>query len=74
MHLKKIAASFALGWLGSNINSNIRYMPHLKFEWNPANFKIVGIWFTNDPKRCARLNIDIKFQEVKRVSIMWSGG
>ena len=41
-------------------------MPHMKFEWNPTKFKILGIWFTNDPKRCARLlNTDSKFQEVK---------
>ena len=30
-------------WLGSNTNSNIRYMPQLKFEWNPPQFKIFGI-------------------------------
>ncbi len=66
--------SKTLVWLGSNINSNIRCMPHLKFEWNPTKFKILGIWFTNDPKRCTRLNIDTKFQEVKSLFIMWSGG
>jgi len=58
-------------WLGSNTNSNIRYMPHLKFEWNPPKFKILGIWFTNDPESCARLNFDTKFQEVKSLFIIW---
>ena len=58
-------------WLGSNTNSNIRYMPHLKFEWNPPKFKILGIWFTNDLESCARLNFDIKFQEVKSLFIIW---
>ena len=58
-------------WLGSNTNSNIRYMPHLKFEWNPPKFKILGIWFTNDLSSCARLNFDTKFQEVKSLFIIW---
>ena len=57
--------------LGSNTNSNIRYMPHLKFEWNPPKFKILGIWFTNDLENCARLNFDTKFQEVKSLFIIW---
>ena len=34
-------------------------MPHLKFEWNPAKFRILGIWFTNDLKGCAQLNLDV---------------
>ena len=58
-------------WLGSNTNSNTKYMPHLKFEWNPPKFKILGIWFTNDPESCAWLNFDTKFQEVKSLFIIW---
>ena len=61
----------AVIWLGSNPNSNIRYMPHLKFEWNPPTFKIFGIWFTNDLESCARWNVDTKFQEVKSLFIIW---
>ena len=34
-------------WLGSNTNSNIRYMPHLKLEWNPPKFKILGLQTTS---------------------------
>ena len=46
-------------------------MPHLKFEWNPPKFKILGIWSTNDLGSCARLNFDTKFQEVKSLFIIW---
>ena len=35
-------------WLGSKINCNVRYVPDLKFEWNPTKFRILSIWFTND--------------------------
>jgi hypothetical protein len=58
-------------WLGAEKNSDVRYMPHLKFEWNPAKFKILGIWFTNDLASCAQLNFDTKFQEVKSLFIIW---
>ena len=58
-------------WLGSNTNTNIRYMPHLKFEWNPPTFKIFGIRFTNDLESCARWNVDTKFQEVKSLFMIW---
>ena len=57
-------------WLGLNTNSNIRYMPHLKFKWNPPKFKILGIWFTNDLESCARLNFVTKFQKVKSLFII----
>ena len=46
-------------------------MPHLKFEWNPTKFRILGIWFTNDLKGCAQLNFDIKFQVAKKKCIIW---
>ena len=35
-------------WLGSKRNSEVRYMQHLDMTWNPAKFKILGIWFSND--------------------------
>ena len=35
---------FFVIWLGSNTNSNIRYMPNLKFEWNPPKFKILMVY------------------------------
>ena len=43
-------------WLGNKRNSLVKYMPHLQMEWNPPEFKILGIWFTNDLKECEVLN------------------
>ena len=39
-------------------------MLHLKMVWNPAMFKILGIWFTQDLKECAA-NYNKNFNEVK---------
>lgn len=30
-------------WLGRQRRSTKKYMPHLKMEWNPPKFKILGI-------------------------------
>ena len=58
-------------WLGKEQNSQVRYMPHLNFEWNPPTFKILGVWFTGDLKNCIQLNFDAKFQEVKALFLVW---
>jgi len=58
-------------WLGSKRNSPQKYMPHLKMIWNPDNFKILGICFTNDLKDCIKLNFDEKFLEVKALYKIW---
>ena len=58
-------------WIGNAVHSSVRYMPHLKFDWNPDKFKILGIWFTADLADCERLNFDEKFQEVKKLFTVW---
>ena len=47
-------------WIGSEKNSNVRYLPHLNFEWNSPQYKILGVWFTDDPKKCiANLTLNV---------------
>ena len=58
-------------WLGSLKHSKVRYMPHLKFEWNPKQFKILGIWFTQDLIECATINYTEKLSEVERLFRIW---
>ena len=48
-------------WLGSKRRSQIKYMPHLKIVWNPSQFKILGVWFTQDLKDCEKINYNEKF-------------
>ena len=47
-------------WLGSKRRSQVKYMPHLKIVWNPSQFKILGVWFTQDLKDCERVNYNKK--------------
>jgi len=58
-------------WLGSQKNSLVRYMEHLGMEWNPDKFKVLGIWFTNNVEDCVQLNYSEKFEEVKRLMLLW---
>ena len=58
-------------WIGSELNSAVRYMPHLRFEWNPDKFRILGIWFTADLAHCEHLNFDEKFHEIKHLFNIW---
>ena len=36
--------------LGSKRRSRIKYMPHLKIVWNPSQFKVLVVWFTQELK------------------------
>ena len=51
-------------WLGSKKNSAVRFMDHLKMTWNPETFRILGILFTNDLKKC----VEINYAEKKQIS------
>jgi exonuclease III len=58
-------------WLGSMKYSRTRFMPHLRMEWNPDRFKILGIWFTVNLKDIVDINFGIKFQEIKNLYKVW---
>ena len=58
-------------WLGSRKDSPIRYLQHLKMEWNPHKFKILGIWLTADLNECETINYDDKFSEIKILFRAW---
>lgn len=45
-------------------------MPHLKMEWNPRRFKILGIWLTANLD-CEDLNYDENFIEIKQLYRTW---
>ena len=47
-------------------------MPHLKIVWNPSQFKILGVWFTQDLKDCEKINYNEFFFEVKALFNIWS--
>lgn len=59
-------------WLGSKKYSDVKFMPHLRMEWNPERFKILGIWFSVDLTQCVKINFHNKFMEIKRLYTIWS--
>ena len=59
-------------WIGSCKNSNVRYMPHLNFVWNPAVFKALGICFSTDLSTIVDLNFEGKLNEIRRIFNLWS--
>lgn len=53
-------------WLGNKRNCATIFLTHLThMAWNPKQFKIAGIWFTNDLTRMAELNMADKFNKAK---------
>ena len=58
-------------WLGSKKNSQLQYMQHLGMSWNPAKFKVLGIWLTNNLEGVEQLNYEEKFSEIKYLMDTW---
>ena len=53
-------------WLGNKRNREKMFYHILK------QFKILGLWFTNDLSKIAELNITDKFNEPKRLFNIWA--
>ena len=53
-------------WLGSKRNCAEKLLPYLNMCWNPPEFKIFGVWFTNNLSDMAELNVGDEFIEVKQ--------
>ena len=47
-------------WFGCEQPPNIIYLPHLKFEWNPETFTLLGIEFTIGLENITDKNINKK--------------
>ena len=48
-------------WLGTKRQSLTKYLPHIKIDWNPPRFKILGEWLTADLTDCEEINYNNKF-------------
>ena len=59
-------------WLGSKTNSQVRYLRHLKLEWNPLFFKVLGIWLSTNLEECEEKNYKHNFEECNRLFKIWS--
>ena len=59
-------------WIGSLRNSRVRYMPELKFVWNPAVFKVLGVIFSVNISDIVQLNYDDKLVQIRKILNSWS--
>eukprot|EP00745_Piridium_sociabile_P031178 TRINITY_DN51690_c0_g2_i1.p1 TRINITY_DN51690_c0_g2~~TRINITY_DN51690_c0_g2_i1.p1 ORF type:complete len:135 (-),score=5.83 TRINITY_DN51690_c0_g2_i1:26-430(-) len=48
------------------------YMPHIKFDWNPAIFKVLGIKFSVNVNEIVTLNYDKKLEDIQHILASWS--
>ena len=58
-------------WLGSKKNCRTKYMEHLNMVWNPLEFKILGIWFTQNLKGMEDKNYNEKLREIRILFKIW---
>ena len=49
----------------STVDNFTKYLPHIKIDWNPPRFKILGEWLTADLTDCEEINYNNKFSEMK---------
>ena len=59
-------------WIGSQKNSNIRYMRDKNFIWNPGIFKMLGIAFSVNIHNIVPLNYENKLKEIDALLKIWS--
>ncbi|GFR75484.1 reverse transcriptase-like protein [Elysia marginata] len=55
--LKMNAEKTKVMWFGCPRPSETKYLPDLKFEWNPQQFTVLGIDFTTDLKDMTKINL-----------------
>ena len=59
-------------WIGSQKNSNKRYMRDKNFIWNPGIFKMLGIAFSVNVRNIVPLNYENKLKEIDALLKIWS--
>ena len=52
-------------WLGSKGNREVKYLAHLNMISNAPEFKILGLWFTDNLAHMSELNVAHKVNETK---------
>ena len=54
-------------WTGSRKNSQVKCMPELGLNWNPATFKVLGVMFSTDLHEIILINFENKLKEMRKV-------
>ena len=58
-------------WIGSKIYCKDVYLSHLKLDWNPKVFKILGVKFSTNIKEISEINFENKLFEIKQIINRW---
>jgi exonuclease III len=59
-------------WIGRDIGSKVKFMPELKFVWNPTTFKCLGVIFSINTIDIAQINYEGKLDDIKKVLNAWT--
>ena len=59
-------------WIASRRNSQVKFMPELGLNWNPATFKVLGVMFSTDLLEIVPINFENKLNEMRNVLNAWS--
>jgi len=59
-------------WIGSRRNSQVKFMPEVGLNWNPAIFKVLGVLFSANLHEIVPINFENKLNEMKKVLNAWS--
>ena len=58
-------------WFGCPRPPDIRYLPHLQFDWNPLRFRLLGIDFTTDLRNITQINLESKLNMMRTEMKNW---
>ena len=59
-------------WIRSRRNSQVKFMPELGLNWNPATFQVLGVMFSTDLHEIVPINFENKLNEIRKVLSAWS--
>ena len=60
-----------IAWLGSQKNSNTKYMIDRNFIWDPGTFKVLGVLFSTNTEDISKLNYKEKINDLKKDIGRW---
>lgn len=59
-------------WIGTATGSRVKFLPDLKFVWNPLVFKSLGIFFSLNISDIVHINYEGKLNQIKKILNAWT--
>ena len=51
-------------WIGSERNSQVKFMPELDLNWNPGTFKVLDVMFSTDLHEIVSVNFENRLKRL----------